>query len=60
MKLKVTKSYVDRYTLVETEKGTILNDVPDKRAKELIGQGVAEEVKQEEAKKEPPKKSSKK
>lgn len=44
MNLKVIKKYVDRYSLEEVNVGTILYDVPEERAKCLIGEGVAIEA----------------
>lgn len=46
MKLKVTKRYVDKYTKVIVEKDTVLPDVEEARAKELLTAGVAQEVKE--------------
>lgn len=51
MKLKVTKRYVDKYTKVIVEKDTVLPDVKEARAKELLEAGVVQEVK-EDAKEE--------
>lgn len=51
MKLKVTKRYVDKYTKVIVEKDTVLPDVEEARAKELLEAGVVQEVK-EDAKEE--------
>ena len=44
MNLKTTKRYVDRITKDLVEPGTVLKGVPDERAAELIGAGVAEEL----------------
>lgn len=50
MKLKVTKRYVDRYTKKIVEEGTVLDNVPEARAKELLEQKVVESVDEPEAK----------
>ncbi len=47
MKLKVTKRYVDKYTKVIVEKDTVLPDVKEARAKELLEAGVVQEVKED-------------
>lgn len=46
MELKVTKRYVDRYTKKIVEKDTVINNVSDERAKELLEQKVVEENKE--------------
>lgn len=56
MKLKVTKRYVDRYSKKIVEKDTVLDNVSDGRAKELIAQKVAEQYTEKAAKAEPEKK----
>lgn len=56
MKLKVTKRYVDRYSKKIVEDNTILDNVSDGRAKELIAQKVAEQYTEKAAKAEPEKK----
>lgn len=43
MKLKVTKRYVDRFTKKIVEEGAVI-EAGENRAKELIGQKVAEPV----------------
>lgn len=43
MKVNVIKRYVDRYTKVIKEVGTV-EDYPDSRAERLISQGYAEAV----------------
>lgn len=47
MKLKVTKRYVDKYTKVIVEKDTVLPDVKEARAKELLEAGVVQKVKED-------------
>ena len=47
MKLKVTRRYVDKYTKVIVEKDTVLPDVKEARAKELLEAGVVQEVKED-------------
>ena len=44
LNLKTTKRYSDRITKELVEPGTVLKDVPDERAEELIGAGVAEKL----------------
>lgn len=44
MKLKATKRYVDKYTREIVEADTILEE-KEPRAKELIAEGVAQEIK---------------
>ncbi|MBR2528818.1 MAG: hypothetical protein IKE58_10165 [Blautia sp.] len=45
MKLKVTKRYVDKYTKETVPMGTVLQDVTEARAQELLKAGVAEKIK---------------
>ena len=45
MKLKVTKRYVDKYTKETVPMGTVLQDIPEERAQELLEAGVAENIK---------------
>lgn len=51
--LKATKRYVDKFSKQIIEEGTVLKNVGENRAKELIAEGVAEEAK--ESKKSEPK-----
>lgn len=55
MKLKVTKRYVDKYSRKIVEADTTLEE-KESRAKELIAEGVAQEIKGNEA--EPKKKAA--
>lgn len=50
MKLKVTKRYVDRHTKEIVEKDSVIEEL-EARAKELIKEGVAEQIKEAEQKK---------
>lgn len=45
MKIRVIKDYVDQYTKIYVFKGRVMT-VTDERGLELIGKGVAEEVKE--------------
>lgn len=56
MRLKAVKRYVDKYTKNIVEEGTILDVAKEGRAKELIKEGVMQEVKDTEA--EPRKKAT--
>ena len=44
MNLKTTKRYADRITKELVEPGTILKEVPEVRARELIAAGAADEL----------------
>lgn len=44
MNLKTTKRYADRITKELVEPGTILKEVPEARARELIEAGVAKKL----------------
>lgn len=50
MKLEVTKRYVDRNTKKIVEKDSIIEE-SESRAKELLREGVAEQIKETEQKK---------
>ena len=45
MDLKVIKRYVDKFSKQIVKEGTVLKNVNENRAKELIAEGVAAEVK---------------
>ena len=60
MNLKVIKRYVDRFTKEIIEVGTILKDVSEKRAEELVDAKVAEEIPVEKAEKPKKQKAEKK
>lgn len=42
MKVKATKRYVDKFTKKIIESGTVLNNVSEERAKELVAESAAE------------------
>ncbi|MFV0465278.1 MAG: hypothetical protein ACK5ML_04325 [Lachnospiraceae bacterium] len=51
MNAKVIKRYSDKYTHKAVEVGTILTDLSEKRAEELIKDGRIEEIKEKVTKK---------